>query len=311
MRRALVMVAAVFCLSGMVAATGHAGTVYMSDGETTIDCQSVSRQGGKVYVQVNRDILLEFSQAEVDMARTFRQQPGSRKKKSISARPEGAAAVKTAAVATPAKPAEAVEAKAPAATLPAAKPAAPAPAASPNPVAPTAKLMPAANTAVTAMPAPQQLAATVKAVPAVENSPFPVPLRSMLTPGRPAEGSAIQPIALPAAAAGMLKTVALVCLFVLLLMIISLWQVFEKAGEPGWACLVPIYNMVVLLNMAGKPVWWLLLLFIPLVNLIIYLLVFIAVAERFGKGALFGLGLFLFGFIFWPVLAFDGSAYQG
>jgi len=132
-----------------------------------------------------------------------------------------------------------------------------------------------------------------------------------LPPGRPAEGSASQPIAIQAAAANIWKTFALVFLFVVLLMIISLWRVFEKSGEPGWACLVPIYNMVVLLNIAGKPIWWLLLLFIPLINIIIYLLVFIAVAERFGKGALFGLGLFLFGFIFWPVLAFDDSAYQG
>jgi len=294
----------------MVAATGHAGTVYMSDGETTIDCQSVWRQGGKVYVKVNRDILLEFSPAEVNLAKTFRKQPASRQKKSVSARPEVVPAVKSAAVPPPAKPAGPAEAKSLPAAVPTAHPAVPVPTA-PIPVAPTAKPMPAASTAATAKPAPQQPASTVKAIPAPETSPLPMPVRTILPPGRPAEGSASQPIAIQAAAANIWKTFALVFLFVVLLMIISLWRVFEKSGEPGWACLVPIYNMVVLLNIAGKPIWWLLLLFIPLINIIIYLLVFIAVAERFGKGALFGLGLFLFGFIFWPVLAFDDSAYQG
>jgi len=311
MRQALVMVAAVFCLSGMVAATGHAGTVYMSDGETTIDCQSVWRQAGKVYVKVNRDILLEFSSAEVDLAKTFRKQPASRQKKSVNAKPDVAPVVNTVAVSPPPKPAASVEAKTVPATVPAAKPAASVPAATPKLAVVTAKEMPAPSPAVTPKPVPQPPVVSVKALPTAETTPLSAPVHSLLTPERPAEGSAIQPIALPAAAAGMLKTAVITFLVVLLLMIISLWRVFEKAGEPGWACLVPIYNLVVLLNIAGKPIWWLLLLFIPLVNLIIYLLIHIAVAERFGKGALFGLGLFLFGFIFWPVLAFDDSAYQG
>ncbi len=312
MRQALVMVASLFCLSVMVAATGHAGTVYMSDGETTIDCQSVWRQGGKVYVMVNRDIQLEFSQAEVDLARTFRKQPSSSLKKSHSARPEVAPAVKSAAVITPPKPAAPVETKAVPAPVPAAKPAAPAPAATPKlAAAPTAKEMPAASAVVTPKPAPQPPVVAVTAVPTAKTTPPLTPLHTLLSPDRPVTGSDPQSIALPEAVAGMWKIALLVFLAVLLLMIISFWRVFEKAGEPGWACLVPIYNLVVLLNMAGKPIWWLLLLFIPLVGLIISLLIHIAVAERFGKGALFGLGLFLFGFIFWPVLAFDDSAYQG
>jgi hypothetical protein len=283
----------------------------MSDGETTIDCQSVWRQGGTVNVKVNRDILLEFSQAEVDLARTFRKQPASPQKKQAHARPEVAPSIKSAAVTPLAKPAARVEAKAVPAPVQAVKPSAPVLAASPKLVTTTVKEMPPVSTAAMPKPAPQQPAVTVKAIPVAEKSPLSAPFHSLLPPDRPAAGSASKPIALAAPAADIWKTVVIVILFVVLLMIVSLWRVFEKAGEPGWACLVPIYNLVVLLNMAGKPIWWLLLLFIPFVNFIIYLLVFIAVAERFGKGALFGLGLFLFGFIFLPVLAFDDSAYQG
>lgn len=96
-----------------------------------------------------------------------------------------------------------------------------------------------------------------------------------------------------------------------LVVIAGCWKMFEKAGRPGWAALVPIYNVVVLLGIAGKPLWWLLLLFIPLVNLIVAIIVSIAIAERFGKGVGFGLGLAFLGFIFYPILGFGDAQYQG
>ena len=73
--------------------------------------------------------------------------------------------------------------------------------------------------------------------------------------------------------------------------IVSVWKVYVKAGEPGWACLVPIYNVIVYLKISGKPLWWIILFFIPLVNLIIALLVSIGLAKNFGKGGGFGVGL--------------------
>ena len=90
-----------------------------------------------------------------------------------------------------------------------------------------------------------------------------------------------------------------------------MWKVFTKAGEPGWAALVPIYNLVVLLKIAGKPAWWLVLFLIPLVSLVASILVAIGVAERFGKGTGFGLGLAFLGPIFYPVLAFGSAEYRG
>lgn len=95
------------------------------------------------------------------------------------------------------------------------------------------------------------------------------------------------------------------------LMIAGFWKVFEKAGEPGWAAIVPIYNVVVLLKISGKPVWWVVLFFIPMVNAIAAILVGIAIAERFGKGSGFGVGLALLSPIFYPILGFSDARFQG
>ena len=97
---------------------------------------------------------------------------------------------------------------------------------------------------------------------------------------------------------------------VIILWIAGLWKVFEKAGEPGWAAIIPIYNLVVLLKIAGKPVWWIILFLIPVVNFIIAILVAIEIAKRFGKGAGFGIGLALLPFIFYPVLGFGDARYN-
>ena len=58
----------------------------------------------------------------------------------------------------------------------------------------------------------------------------------------------------------------LISLAIMGVVIAGIWKVFEKAGKPGWAALVPIYNIIVLLDIAGKPAWWLVLMLIPLVN---------------------------------------------
>ena len=60
-----------------------------------------------------------------------------------------------------------------------------------------------------------------------------------------------------------LLMVAIVAIF-----IAGMWRMFSKAGQPGWASIVPVYNLVVLLQIAGRPVWWLLLFFIPFVGAI-------------------------------------------
>jgi len=99
-------------------------------------------------------------------------------------------------------------------------------------------------------------------------------------------------------------------LAIIVAIIAGIWKVFTKAGKPGWAAIIPIYNIIVLLQIAGKPVWWILLLFIPLVNLVVVIIVSLAVAKQFGKSDAFGVGLALLGFIFYPILGFGDAQYQ-
>jgi len=96
-----------------------------------------------------------------------------------------------------------------------------------------------------------------------------------------------------------------------LFLLASLWILFVKADEPGWASIMPIYNIVVLLKISGKPWWWILLYFIPIVSIVIAIIHMIALAEAFGKGAGFGIGLAFLGFIFLPILAFGDADYEG
>jgi len=98
---------------------------------------------------------------------------------------------------------------------------------------------------------------------------------------------------------------------IVLFLIVSMWKVFEKAGQPGWGVLIPIYNIYLLLQIAGRPGWWLILYLIPFVNFVIAIIVSIDIAKNFGKETGFGLGLAFLGIIFYPILAFGSAQYQG
>ena len=101
-------------------------------------------------------------------------------------------------------------------------------------------------------------------------------------------------------------------LAVVVVVVIGGWKVFEKAGQPGWAILIPIYNIYVMLKIAGRPGWWLLLYFIPLVNFAIAIIVAIDIAKAFGQSATFGFFLlFLLGGIGYLILGFGNYRYQG
>lgn len=113
-----------------------------------------------------------------------------------------------------------------------------------------------------------------------------------------------------AAAAAVAMVILLIELVLLLVMIIGMWKVFEKAGKPGWAAIIPIYNIIVLLEIAGKPIWWIILFLIPCVNLIIAILTYMAVAKNFGKSEAYGLGLAFLPFIFFPLLGFSDAKYR-
>ncbi|MGI9442228.1 MAG: DUF5684 domain-containing protein, partial [Rubripirellula sp.] len=95
-----------------------------------------------------------------------------------------------------------------------------------------------------------------------------------------------------------------------LVTIAGIWATFNKAGIAGWKSLIPIYNQVLLLQIANKPTWWLILFFVPLVNLAVVILVSIDVAKRFGRGAGFGVGLGVLPFVFYPILGLGGSQFE-
>ena len=98
--------------------------------------------------------------------------------------------------------------------------------------------------------------------------------------------------------------------------LIGMWKVFTKAGEPGWAVLIPIYNLIVLLRIVGLPWYWVFAPFvaiIPILGWIAYVVwvvwVHHRISTRFGQGVGFTIGLTLLGPIFWLILGFGSSKY--
>jgi hypothetical protein len=104
---------------------------------------------------------------------------------------------------------------------------------------------------------------------------------------------------------------SIVGLLVAVLVIAGMWKIFTKAGKPGWAAIIPIYNLIVLLQIAGKPLWWIVLFCIPVVNFVAAVMVLISVAKAFGKGAGFAIGLLFLSPIFVPILGFSDAKYIG
>jgi Family of unknown function (DUF5684) len=113
----------------------------------------------------------------------------------------------------------------------------------------------------------------------------------------------------PSAAGG--GVALIIWLLIVVFMIAALWKVFTKAGQPGWAAIVPIYNIYVWCTIVGRPGWWVILMFIPFVNFVIFIIVSIDMAKSFGKGVGFGIGLAFLGIIFLPILGFGSAQYQG
>lgn len=93
--------------------------------------------------------------------------------------------------------------------------------------------------------------------------------------------------------------------------VVALWGLFRKAGEAPWKAVVPIWNTIVLLRVAGRPGWWVLLLLIPFVNVGVVIVLALDVARSFGKGGGFATGMVLLPPVFYLVLAYGGDAYRG
>lgn len=93
-------------------------------------------------------------------------------------------------------------------------------------------------------------------------------------------------------------------------MIAAMWKMFVKAGQPGWAAIIPIYNTYILLLIVDKPGWWLVLYLIPVASFIVNIIVFFAIAEKFGKTGGFAIGMILLPVVFMPILGFGSAKYM-
>lgn len=104
-------------------------------------------------------------------------------------------------------------------------------------------------------------------------------------------------------------------IYLVVLSIISLaylaasWKIFTKAGRPGWAVLIPIYNLVVYLQIVGRPAWWFLLLFVPFVNFAISIMLSLDLAKAFNKTHVFGIIALWFLPVGYFILGFGSAKY--
>jgi Family of unknown function (DUF5684) len=100
-------------------------------------------------------------------------------------------------------------------------------------------------------------------------------------------------------------------LAIVILMIAGMWKMFTKAGQPGWAAIIPIYNNYIMCKIVGRPGWWVILLLIPYLNFIFFIIIMLDLAKSFAKGIGFAVGLILLSPIFVCILGFGEAEYQG
>ena len=100
-------------------------------------------------------------------------------------------------------------------------------------------------------------------------------------------------------------------LALIILMIVSMWKMFEKMGQPGWYGIIPIFNFCVIAKLAGKDWWWGLLTIVPCIGWIFQIILLNETSKLFGKGVGYTIGLIFLPFIFLPMLAFGSAQYQG
>jgi hypothetical protein len=103
----------------------------------------------------------------------------------------------------------------------------------------------------------------------------------------------------------------IIILIIVVILIAAMWKVFTKAGKPGWAAIIPIYNYVVMCEIVGKPTWWCLLMICPCINFIFLIWVYNLLCKSFGKSEGFTVGLILLPIIFLPILGFGDATYIG
>ena len=97
----------------------------------------------------------------------------------------------------------------------------------------------------------------------------------------------------------------IISLLLSILLIVSMWKIYKKAGKPGWAAIVPVYNIIVLLEIAELPLWYIALFLVPFANIYAMFKIYIELAHKFGKSTGFGVASVFFSVICFPILAFN------
>lgn len=110
---------------------------------------------------------------------------------------------------------------------------------------------------------------------------------------------------------GLLVGELVAVLGIVVFLIAGYWKMYAKAGQPGWAAIVPFYNIYVLIKMVGRPGWWLAMFFVPGANVVFAILLMIDLAKAFGKGGGFAVLLILLPIVGVPILAFGDARYVG
>jgi hypothetical protein len=114
-----------------------------------------------------------------------------------------------------------------------------------------------------------------------------------------------------AAGAGIGAGMVIFWLAIMVLVYAGLWKIFVKAGKPGWAAIIPIYNLIVLIEIVGKPTIWILWLLIPCVNIVFAVWLYNLLSKSFGKTEGYTVGMILLPFVFIPMLGFGDAKYLG
>ncbi len=103
----------------------------------------------------------------------------------------------------------------------------------------------------------------------------------------------------------------IVFLGMMIFMYIALWKIYTKASKPGWASLVPIYNIIVMLEIAKKPTWWIFMMLIPIANFVFAIMIINGISKNFGKSEGFTVGMIFLPYVFYPILGFGSAQYIG
>ena len=114
-----------------------------------------------------------------------------------------------------------------------------------------------------------------------------------------------------AAATGALVVYEVFALAITVVVLIAWWKVFVKAGKPGWAAIVPFYNMYCMFEISFGNGWLFLLCFVPCVNVVMLIIMYVKLAQAFGKSGGFAVGLIFLSVIFLPILGFGDAKYNG